>query len=631
MRVRQGTTFRRHAVFGAARERGSETEPSEPLPTPPPPPPVTPQLEPGQQLTPGQWISSRGGASHLVHQTDGNVVIYTNGQPVWSTNTYGTATATLSMQPDGNLVLYAAEGSANALWSSGTWEYPGSYARVLDVGELQIIAPGGAVVFSSRPAPAPAPPEASPFPPGFPGGDVLGEALEIAKRIVVENMAILAEKVGPIPFPKGNLTAWRQEVIDWSRKAYELAQTDPDVARAYQMIAERKPPDGGGLFGAIEWVKDKVVGAVKAVGTVIEFVAGDLPSPDDYDPENLIVTAYTNPIKFALLSGVAALVFPPALLYMGSYLPPNPLGLTAALGVSYARGGGKRVVQRILEPIGEHFGEMLNVAIDFALNREVALVRWALRKIAERLGDGVPKGIILALAEAADSVVDAIKNITALKNEAFYIGVGGAIEKIADRFTGGLQEALKLAGQAIQAGGAAVSIILDKGLAGLKEAKDTLLEGLIGIPSDFASFPERVQAEIAKAKVAGIAMASALAQNLRQGIDDLAKAAENIPGSLRDLAGTLLSLVGRLSDEVNEFLGRLMELAAIPEDQLPAPAPAPAPTSSPDAGSDSPAPTGGGMSKILAIGAGGLVGALIGGGPIGAVVGAAGAAALAKD
>ena len=618
MRVRQGTTYQASraaplfAAFGLSKEVGTEE-------TPPPPPispsPPTAQLASGAYLLPGQNLLSRSGTASLVHQQDGNVVIYVSGSPIWSTNTVGAKTSALVMQTDGNLVLY--DTNTVPLWASGTTGHPDAYAALSGVGALAIVDTAGRTLFTT---PVPTPPPSS--------GNPIGDVLERSKRVVSEMMAVLATKVGPIPlFPRGRVYDWVNEVVAWTQKAQEVAKTDPEVAQAWAAIIALQPPDSrGGLFGAIDWVREKVGDAIRLAGTAVTFIAGDLPSPDDYEPENLCVTAWTNPPKFAILSAVAGLVFPPALLYMAAYVPPSPVGFTAGMVQAFIKGGGERVITKILEPVGDHIAEILNVVIDYALNQDVALIRWALRKIASRLGDGVPKGIILALADAANSVVEAIKNLPALKSEGFYIDVGESIERISDRFEGRLQGALRLAGAAIKAGGAAISIILNRGVEGLKDAKDTLMSGLLGIPGDFDALSQRAQTEIAKAKAPLIGTAGAIVQNLHQGIADLASAAENIPGNLGDLARTLLDLVSRLAGDARAFLERLLGLAATSEEPTPgggAPVPAPAPT-------PAPSPAGGGLSKIFAIGAGGLLGAILGG-PIGGVVGAGAGAALAKD
>ena len=53
-------------------------------------------------------------------QSDGNVVVYSNGQPVWASNTnsQGTGPYKLIMQGDGNLVEYDSTG--HPYWASNT-------------------------------------------------------------------------------------------------------------------------------------------------------------------------------------------------------------------------------------------------------------------------------------------------------------------------------------------------------------------------------------------------------------------------------------------------------------------------------------------------------------------------------
>jgi len=73
----------------------------------------------GTELQPGDELRSQDGRFRLVHQGDGNVVLYDDQQqPLWHTATAGTATDRLVFQDDGNLVLYADDGSAR--WHTGT-------------------------------------------------------------------------------------------------------------------------------------------------------------------------------------------------------------------------------------------------------------------------------------------------------------------------------------------------------------------------------------------------------------------------------------------------------------------------------------------------------------------------------
>jgi len=95
--------------------------------TPPPSmPPDTPTsvlpkyyLEVEQRMPVGDSLQSINQKYSLQLQTDGNLVLYENGNGVvWSTNTNGQNAAYLVLQVDGNLVLYGENGTV--LWASET-------------------------------------------------------------------------------------------------------------------------------------------------------------------------------------------------------------------------------------------------------------------------------------------------------------------------------------------------------------------------------------------------------------------------------------------------------------------------------------------------------------------------------
>jgi hypothetical protein len=76
------------------------------------------QLQPGQQLLPGQYLLSADRHTTLTLQRNGNVVLRTNLRTIWSSRTSNTNPGRLVMQNDGNLVLYARDGSV--LWQTRT-------------------------------------------------------------------------------------------------------------------------------------------------------------------------------------------------------------------------------------------------------------------------------------------------------------------------------------------------------------------------------------------------------------------------------------------------------------------------------------------------------------------------------
>jgi len=74
-------------------------------------------LRAGQKLLSGSWLVSSNGLWRLVMQPDGNLVLYLQGKPYWSTNTRRHAGDYAVMQSDGNFVIYQGQRS---IWSSAS-------------------------------------------------------------------------------------------------------------------------------------------------------------------------------------------------------------------------------------------------------------------------------------------------------------------------------------------------------------------------------------------------------------------------------------------------------------------------------------------------------------------------------
>ncbi|WP_432408293.1 hypothetical protein [Wukongibacter sp. M2B1] len=101
-------------------------------------------LRPGEYLTPGQFLKSHNGQFILRMQTDGNLVLYSQGTiPIWSTGTSGSKVEKLIMQTDGNLVMYGDH--ANAIWHTRTQGNPGAYLKASSDGTVQIRYNGKAI------------------------------------------------------------------------------------------------------------------------------------------------------------------------------------------------------------------------------------------------------------------------------------------------------------------------------------------------------------------------------------------------------------------------------------------------------------------------------------------------------
>jgi len=94
---------------------------------------------------PGQSLYSCDGRFELTMQTDGNLVLYQvpiTAPALWNSATQGNPGAFARMQSDGNLVVYAA-GATRSLWNSATQGNPGAYLDVQTDGNLVIYNAGG--------------------------------------------------------------------------------------------------------------------------------------------------------------------------------------------------------------------------------------------------------------------------------------------------------------------------------------------------------------------------------------------------------------------------------------------------------------------------------------------------------
>lgn len=83
----------------------------------------------------GSRLNSPNGDYFVAMQTDGNLVLYCKGNPIWWTGTHGTTVSGgLFFQTDGNLVLYNPEG--NPLWNSETYGTEASTMVMQDDGNF---------------------------------------------------------------------------------------------------------------------------------------------------------------------------------------------------------------------------------------------------------------------------------------------------------------------------------------------------------------------------------------------------------------------------------------------------------------------------------------------------------------
>ena len=74
-------------------------------------------LTEGQKLVRGESLASANGAYTLTLQDDGNLVLASRGQPLWSSSTGGKDVVRAEVQRDGNFVLYTAD---KPVWHTDT-------------------------------------------------------------------------------------------------------------------------------------------------------------------------------------------------------------------------------------------------------------------------------------------------------------------------------------------------------------------------------------------------------------------------------------------------------------------------------------------------------------------------------
>ena len=89
-------------------------------------------LRPHQALAPDQALQSANGRVVLSYQSDGNLVLYFDGQPKWDSHTAGRPPGQAVMQGDGNFVVYDRDGTP--AWSTGTAGHEGATVIVQDDG-----------------------------------------------------------------------------------------------------------------------------------------------------------------------------------------------------------------------------------------------------------------------------------------------------------------------------------------------------------------------------------------------------------------------------------------------------------------------------------------------------------------
>jgi tyrosinase len=111
-------------------------------------------LQPFDELRPGQTIWSADAQRYLTYQTDGNLVLYneTPSMALWDSGTAGRPVGVCTMEGYGNLAIYGPDRKPPPIWQSNTdHNADGSRLVVRTDGKVAIYQPDGRLLWSRPP------------------------------------------------------------------------------------------------------------------------------------------------------------------------------------------------------------------------------------------------------------------------------------------------------------------------------------------------------------------------------------------------------------------------------------------------------------------------------------------------
>jgi LysM repeat protein len=177
-------------------------------------------LTEGQKLVKGESLTSNNGAYTLTLQEDGNLVLASRGNAIWSTSTNGQDAVRAEVQGDGNFVLYTAD---KPIWHSDTKGKKNVRLTLQDDRNL-VLYSGDGVAWSTKTetdAPPPPAPEAAPAP-----------AAEEAAPAPVEE-AVAEPVAEPAPAP-----AARTYTVESGDTLWAISERFYGDGNKYQAIAD---------------------------------------------------------------------------------------------------------------------------------------------------------------------------------------------------------------------------------------------------------------------------------------------------------------------------------------------------------------------------------------------------------
>ncbi len=177
----------------------------------------------GQKLVRGESLASNNGAYTLTLQDDGNLVLASRGQALWSTSTVGQDVVRAEVQPDGNFVLYTAD---KPVWHTDTKGKKDVKLVLQDDRNLVLYAADGPAWSTHTETDNPPPPEAAAEP-----------AAEEPEAPVAEAVAEPAAAADAEPEPEPEPAA-RTYTVESGDTLWAIAERFYGDGNRYQAIAD---------------------------------------------------------------------------------------------------------------------------------------------------------------------------------------------------------------------------------------------------------------------------------------------------------------------------------------------------------------------------------------------------------
>ena len=176
----------------------------------------------GQKLVRGESLASNNGAYTLTLQNDGNLVLASRGQALWSTSTVGQDVVRAEVQPDGNFVLYTAD---KPVWHTDTKGKKDVKLVLQDDRNLVLYAADGPAWSTHT--------ETDNSPPPEPAAEPAAEEPEAPVEEAVAEPAAAAAEPEPEPEP-----AARTYTVESGDSLWAIAERFYGDGNRYQAIAD---------------------------------------------------------------------------------------------------------------------------------------------------------------------------------------------------------------------------------------------------------------------------------------------------------------------------------------------------------------------------------------------------------